>query len=842
MTISSETRKAGPFTGNGVTTAFPFSFKVFAQGEVLVVRANTATGLESVLVLGTDYTVSLNPNQNSNPGGTATLTAPLATGFTLVLTSALENLQPTDLTNQGGFYPAVINNALDRLTILVQQLAEKVARTLKLSVSAPIGVNPELPAPTPNGILGWNETASGITNLSPSTLATIVAYGTAEADVFTGDGTTTVFALSNDPGALNNLDVAIGGVTQLPGVDYTWTSGVAITFTTPPPNGVTVLVRYMQGLPMGTGVASQVSYLPSGTGAVATNVQSKLREFVSVKDFGAVGDGVTDDTVVIQAAVDSLGASGGTVVFPSGEYLCGSVINLPSDISLVAQGFAKLNLVNDDQYIFEASNKQNISLIGLHFDGGNIQGQNASGAYQFTGCSGLLTEKCKFTNFESLNPGVGKQAAMNYIQCEDVVITNNFVDGGGFRGFSMFSCTTATITNNFIRDCENTAISVRGEFLGVEPPMEKCIITGNIIENILSENGVSDGAIDVYVGAKEVIISGNIIQGFGQVDGGITSGSAIRANSINEVTKISQCIISNNVCISSASGCDTVIRTTHIDSAIVSNNIMHVIDNASCRYLMAERRLDVADSGRVVFEGNELRIGTNCTIIDSAARFDSTNYSVHGNIIVSESALLRGIRFSSAALNGVCSNNYIRSSAVSTTGIALDADQTNCVVSNNVCAGFRLGIAGLKFIRSVAANNSLSGPGFVAGLVSSGAGISLSEVKESQITSNVITSFTRQGLTVTLATNSNIAHNIFVDNGLADTVTEYNVLHVLGGAQNSIYRNKIRILDPASKALNLIATAANGDIIEDNDLRTSGYSGAAVSATGTGPITDRNRT
>jgi hypothetical protein len=249
MTISSNVRKAGPFTGNNVATAFPFTFKVFAAADVQVVRE--IAGIESVLVLNTDYTVSLNGNQNTNPGGTVTLSAPLATGQTLVLTSAIENLQPTDLTNQGGFYPRVINDALDRATIQIQQLSGQVGRSLKLPVTGPAGVSTELPLPEVSKVIGWNESATGLTNLSPQTLATLVAYGAVNADVFTGDGVTTIFTLTDDPASLNNLGVTIGGVTQLPGVDYTWTSGTNLIFTNPPPNGASILIRYLQGLPVG---------------------------------------------------------------------------------------------------------------------------------------------------------------------------------------------------------------------------------------------------------------------------------------------------------------------------------------------------------------------------------------------------------------------------------------------------------------------------------------------------------------------------------------------------------------------------------------------------------------
>lgn len=327
MTISSQIRKAGPYIGNGSASAFPFAFKVFTAADLYVVKTNTTLGADSVLTLGADYTVSLNADQNANPGGTITLTAgALASGYNVTITSSLQYLQPTDLTNQGGFYPSVITNALDRLTIFCQQLYDAVSRSLKVSVSTPAGVSTTLPPPAANKLIAWNATADNLQNMDPTALATIVAFGTANADKFSGDGTTTQFALSANPGALNNLDVSLGGVTQRPGIDYMWTAGAIITFTTAPPAGTNnVLVRYMQGLPQGQTSADLVSYTPSGTGAVSRNVQTKLRESVSFEDFGAVGDGTTDDSVAVQNAFNTGKTVNGA---PGKTYYCTSVVTL----------------------------------------------------------------------------------------------------------------------------------------------------------------------------------------------------------------------------------------------------------------------------------------------------------------------------------------------------------------------------------------------------------------------------------------------------------------------------------------------------------------------------------
>jgi hypothetical protein len=99
-------------------------------------------------------------------------------------------------------------------------------------------------------------------------------------------------------------------------------------------------------------VVTDALFTQDGAGAVRRTVKSKLQDVVSVKDFGAVGDGVTDDTAAIQAAINAvapftwqgttrateLAAGGGTVFFPQGNYRITSKIRLAPNLSLVGVG------------------------------------------------------------------------------------------------------------------------------------------------------------------------------------------------------------------------------------------------------------------------------------------------------------------------------------------------------------------------------------------------------------------------------------------------------------------------------------------------------------------------
>ena len=126
MTVSTEVNQAA-YTGNGVTTVFPYAFRILNSSNLTVTRINLLE-VETVLTLGTDYTVTGAGTYN---GGAVTLPQPLPAGYSLVIERDLSAVQETDLRNQGTFFAEVHEDVFDYLTMLIQQALSWVGLALK---------------------------------------------------------------------------------------------------------------------------------------------------------------------------------------------------------------------------------------------------------------------------------------------------------------------------------------------------------------------------------------------------------------------------------------------------------------------------------------------------------------------------------------------------------------------------------------------------------------------------------------------------------------------------------------------------------------------------------------
>jgi len=146
MSINTDNDGISPkYLGNGISKNFTFDFRVFAQTEISV-KKTSATGVITILVYGTDYTVVLNANQNNNPGGSITTTIAPVTGESLVIISQVPYTQLTTLTTQGNFDPVVLNDTHDKSTILAQQLRGQILLSLKIPDADGASLNTTLPS------------------------------------------------------------------------------------------------------------------------------------------------------------------------------------------------------------------------------------------------------------------------------------------------------------------------------------------------------------------------------------------------------------------------------------------------------------------------------------------------------------------------------------------------------------------------------------------------------------------------------------------------------------------------------------------------------------------------
>lgn len=211
MTVSSETAKSGPYTGNGVTTVFAYNFRILDAAHIEVVR--TVNGTAST-VSPSEYTVS---GVGSNAGGNVTFTIAPAAGQTITVVRNAPFTQQVDLENQGAYYAETIEEALDLAAMRDQQMAEELTRAVKL----PVGSDPSgLPALTED-LIRLSDSADEIDAVAGIETEVVTVAGlTAEIAALPGQLTAAQAAAAAAEAALDSLDDRyLGAKAVAPTVD-----------------------------------------------------------------------------------------------------------------------------------------------------------------------------------------------------------------------------------------------------------------------------------------------------------------------------------------------------------------------------------------------------------------------------------------------------------------------------------------------------------------------------------------------------------------------------------------------------------------------------------------------
>lgn len=236
-------------------------------------------------------------------------------------------------------------------------------------------------------------TGSGWINASSAQVATMKTYvyvATAGQTTFSGNdanGSRLTFVAPY-------IIVSLNGLELRPTVDYTMSGGSSVTLTSGASAGDEVQIQAFASFNVANIQAANVSFSQDGTGSTTRSVDLKLKESVSVKDFGAVGDGVTNDTAAIQAALTAASA----VVFPAGVYLITSAISVPSNRTLTGQNARVKWNASSFAYAFTGSAVTDIDFSNLEFESTVAVTGSETAALRFTNVKRLNVVGCVTTN------------------------------------------------------------------------------------------------------------------------------------------------------------------------------------------------------------------------------------------------------------------------------------------------------------------------------------------------------------------------------------------------------------------------------------------------------------
>jgi hypothetical protein len=141
--------------------------------------------------------------------------------------------------------------------------------------------------------------------------------------------------------------------------------------------------------------SDNIQYSPPFANSTVETVTAKLAQTVSVKDFGAVGNGIADDTAAIQSAINSANGVTNTIIFPYGTYLITSTLNIQNkNLSLIGLGYqneAPTIKGNFDGYLIDGSGTSTSNYYGPYYIKGlQLINSNNGSALNSSGCLKLF--------------------------------------------------------------------------------------------------------------------------------------------------------------------------------------------------------------------------------------------------------------------------------------------------------------------------------------------------------------------------------------------------------------------------------------------------------------------
>lgn len=397
---------------------------------------------------------------------------------------------------------------------------------------------------------------------------------TNQQEIQTATAGQTVFTLTTMqylPGT-GSLSVFVDGVNQYgPGAQYAFleTDATTVTFVTGLHIGASVKFTTSAINAASYGNAFQISYTPPFTGSVPTNVGDKLAQTVSVMDFGAVGDGTTNDT---QAVQDALDAGAGCVYLPQGTYSVAQ-LTVPNGINLI-YGPGVLKQRATGAPVLYLSGVSNIIIDGVKILG--TAGVNEpialsanKGIYCTGGCYNVTIRNCRIEQmlyapvwmedtFDSRIDGCffyENALGPRLRGCRRVIVTNNEVSNtcltsseftvaiglDSTDGHALGYCRDIVISNNHVRGFANA------QGLLIHAGVRVNVI-GNIIEG--AAMGISANPYNATDDIAYLIIDGNNIDTYAGAwaFGGIANDSIIVQGGPGTPDP-TQIVISNNLCV-----------------------------------------------------------------------------------------------------------------------------------------------------------------------------------------------------------------------------------------------------------------------------------------------------